>query len=462
MRSINRLTYSIWLAMFVAGLNVAGPVMSAEVQLRRSAPATPFRYEDLPTPVVNDLGRDATVTVVSGRVDRNSGGLSCLNDGQLPGSEDEPAENFFFQAGSSGGRLRFDLQRDCDLAAIRTYSWHPGVRGPQVYELYGLASGRQDATLSPAETVDPVAAGWSLLAKVDTREEREAGQPSDATVAVSVTGTNDELKGIRYLLFVVHATDAKDPFAQTFLSEIDVLERGAPPAEPIPLESSAVYRFATADDKFQFEMDLKGADDLSQWSREVLAPVVIQWYPKIVAQLPSEDYSAPRLVRLRYRTDMNGTPAYAQGNTISLNLQWYRTQLEGEARGATVHELVHVAQQYGRRDLQRGLARSTPGWIVEGIADYIRWFQYEPESQGAVIRGARIDSVKHNDSYRVTGNFIDWVVREKDAELLRHLNAAARTGQYDQSLWKTRTGSTLEELEAQWKANLRTGGQDKP
>jgi hypothetical protein len=24
-----------------------------------------------------------------------------------------------------------------------------------------------------------------------------------------------------------------------------------------------------------------------------------------------------------------------------------------------------------------------PGWLVEGIPDYIRWFQYEPQSHGA-------------------------------------------------------------------------------
>jgi hypothetical protein len=27
--------------------------------------------------------------------------------------------------------------------------------------------------------------------------------------------------------------------------------------------------------------------------------------------------------------------------------------------------------------------KRTPGWVVEGIPDYIRWFLYEPQSHGA-------------------------------------------------------------------------------
>ncbi len=64
-----------------------------------------------------------------------------------------------------------------------------------------------------------------------------------------------------------------------------------------------------------------------------------------------------------------------------------------------------------------------------------------------MLSGPRIDEAKYDASYRVTGNFLDWVIKHKDAELLRHLNAAARTGQYDSSLWKERTGLTLPELE---------------
>ncbi len=431
------------------------PTMAVDVQLRRSPASAPFRFADGQTPAVDDLGSKGEWTLISGQPDRNGGGLSQLSDGKLPSSEDDPAHNFFFRAGSSGGRIRLDLGRSCNVAAVHSYSWHPDVRGPQVYDLYALPSSVKDANLTPADAVDPVTCGWTRIAAVDTRKEKENSEPSSSAFEVSIKAADEDLKDVRYLLFDVHVTNEKDPFAQTFFSEIDVLERGAPDPKRISIEAPQVFGFATEDGQFRFEMEFKDAADLSQWSREKLAPVVLEWYPRIVAQLPSDDYAAPRLVRLRYRTDMNGTPAYAMGNTISLNAQWYRTQLDNEARGAAVHELVHVAQQYGRRDLQKGNARSTPSWVVEGIADYIRWFQYEPQSKGAILTGPRIDAAKYDASYRVTGNFLDWVIHHKDADLLKHLNAAARTGQYDSSLWKERTGLTLPELEAEWKAALR-------
>ena len=29
--------------------------------------------------------------------------------------------------------------------------------------------------------------------------------------------------------------------------------------------------------------------------------------------------------------------------------------------------------------------KPTPGWLTEGIPDYIRWFLYEPQSHGADV-----------------------------------------------------------------------------
>ena len=53
-----------------------------------------------------------------------------------------------------------------------------------------------------------------------------------------------------------------------------------------------------------------------------------------------------------------------------------------------MHELVHVVQQYRRRP---------PGWLVEGIPDYIRWYLYEPQSRGAEISPPRVSTQrKHN------------------------------------------------------------------
>ncbi len=87
------------------------------------------------------------------------------------------------------------------------------------------------------------------------------------------------------------------------------------------------------------------------------------------------------------------------------NSAWLEKEIKGEAIGSLVHEAVHVVQQFH--------SNRNPGWLVEGCADYFRWFKYEPRSHGADIvwmrKHGRKFSPHFNDGYRVTANFLDWV-----------------------------------------------------
>jgi hypothetical protein len=180
--------------------------------------------------------------------------------------------------------------------------------------------------------------------------------------------------------------------------------------------------------------------------------VVKEWYPKIVAMLPSEGFQASTNVLIRYRTDMGGTPASAGGSRVNCNAQWFRRELDREAAGSVVHELVHVVQSYGWGRRQNPGAARIPGWVTEGIPDYIRWFLYEPQTKGAEITKNNLSRAKYDASYRISGNFLDWVERKHGPGVIQKLNAAARAGKYDESVWKEMTGKTVEELGAAWKA----------
>ena len=65
-----------------------------------------------------------------------------------------------------------------------------------------------------------------------------------------------------------------------------------------------------------------------------------------------------------------------------------------------------------------------PGWLVEGIADYIRWFKYEPKPTGTRPRNP--DKANYTDSYRITAGFLNFVVQKHDKEVVAKLNAAMR------------------------------------
>jgi hypothetical protein len=99
-----------------------------------------------------------------------------------------------------------------------------------------------------------------------------------------------------------------------------------------------------------------------------------------------------------------GTPASASGSRINCNIGWFRRNLKGEARGSVVHEMVHVVQQYGRARRNNPNVTRTPGWLVEGIPDYIRWFLFEPETKGAEITQRNVSRTRYDANYRITGS----------------------------------------------------------
>ena len=206
--------------------------------------------------------------------------------------------------------------------------------------------------------------------------------------------------------------------------------------------------------KYQFTMDTAVAPDLSDWANTELAPVVKEWYPKIAKLLPSEGFEPTTNVTIRFREGMGKTPASAGGGRVNCNAEWFRKNLEGEAKGAVVHELVHVVQDYGRARRANPDAARAPGWIVEGIPDYIRWFIYEPQSKGAEITQRNLSRAHYDANYRITANFLNWVVEKYDKQIIPKLNAASREGKYAGDLWKEYTGKTVEDLGEEWrKAN---------
>ncbi len=410
-----------------------------------------FTFPRIPSPAVNDSAADGEWRILSGRVDTNSGSLDVLSDGRIPASADQPRDNWFLAAGTDDGLLLLDLRQSITISQIVSYSWHPGQRAPQLYSVY--AASAADGKVEFPDSLEKVAttAGWSLIAQVDTRKQVLAG----GQVAARITLTASSAKPYRYLLFVVQSTEPSDRFSHTFFSEIDVISGEESALQRIKAPPIREQQFATSDQLYRFTIDTTQAEELEEWTERELQPVIREWYPRIVQLLPSKDFKAPQQVRLRYLPDseMKGVPAYASGTTISLNIEWMRGQLKGEARGAVVHELVHVVQQYSGR--RRGRAGSvTPGWLVEGIPDYIRWFLYEPGTGGAKLSAKRRQAAQHNASYRVTANFLDYVIRSHptNPSILEQLNAAAREGRYTPELWQQLTGKTEQELANDWRS----------
>jgi hypothetical protein len=187
----------------------------------------------------------------------------------------------------------------------------------------------------------------------------------------------------------------------------------------------------------KIEFDTKQLENLVKFTKEAERLAKIE-YPKTADVL-----GIPRtgLADVKVIIDFNATGvAYADGKTIHVAAKY--ASAHPDDTGLVVHELCHVAQHYPKYD---------PVWLVEGIADYVRWFAFEPLDKRPKIKKAKADA---RASYRTTGAFIDWTLRTYDNDIVKKLNKSLQESTYAEADWKTLTGKTLDELNEQWKASL--------
>ncbi|MBI1373538.1 MAG: hypothetical protein GC159_12485 [Phycisphaera sp.] len=202
-------------------------------------------------------------------------------------------------------------------------------------------------------------------------------------------------------------------------------------AAPAPTAPPVTMRIA---------LDTSGAPEMAGWAR-LAARITEDAYPVIVRELGVDGYRAPdsvQMVVVRNDKDV----AWASGPKITVASKWFTDRPEDV--GALVHEMAHVVQQYTHR--------GTPGWVTEGIADYVRWFVWEPPHRRPRINP---DHAKYTDSYQTTGAFLAWIVANKDADFVRKLNTDCRAGRYDVSLFEKYAGAPVEKLWDEFVASER-------
>ena len=158
-------------------------------------------------------------------------------------------------------------------------------------------------------------------------------------------------------------------------------------------------------------VDCSDAPESEKWAQNA-ARVAEEQFPVLVELLDGEGFVPAKEVKLVFKK-MKGV-AHASGTTITISAEWI--EKNPDDIGMVVHELVHVVQAYKHR---------VPGWITEGIADYIRFFLYEKNGD----RTCRVnpDRSKYTDSYRTTGAFFDWIVRHRNPKFVHELNKICRT-----------------------------------
>lgn len=159
-------------------------------------------------------------------------------------------------------------------------------------------------------------------------------------------------------------------------------------------------------------------------------------YPKL-----AKDFNQNSIKHVKVKIDTAyGGVAYANNGQVTISSKWLKKMpLDFDM---ITHEVMHIVQSYP--------TGSGPGWLTEGIADYVRAEYGIANEEGGWSLPDYKKEAHYTNSYRITARFLIWVSQNYDKNLVYKLNKHLRENTYDVSLWRNYTGHTLDKLWAEY------------
>lgn len=177
------------------------------------------------------------------------------------------------------------------------------------------------------------------------------------------------------------------------------------------------------------DLDVSEVPHLGDWGSQA-SRLASEWYPRLCHLLASE--ARHQTIQIKIAKAEKGV-AHAVGPKIWIASSWVEKQPHD--LGLVVHELVHVVQGYPSGETL---------WLVEGIADYLRWAIYEgkhqqwfpkPKEPKAYLKG-----------YRMCAGFLLWLESGMAPGIVKRLNRKLSAGEYQDRDFEHITGKSLDEL----------------
>lgn len=135
--------------------------------------------------------------------------------------------------------------------------------------------------------------------------------------------------------------------------------------------------------------------------------------------------------------------AATSNDAVRFNPEWFVKHPEDI--DVVTHEAMHIVQAYGRG--------AGPGWITEGIADYVR-YKLGVNNDAAGWKLPEYSSRQNFDnSYRVTARFFVWIEKRYDKKFVKKLDEVMRQHTYTAESVKNLTGKTFAELWTEYAAD---------
>ena len=161
----------------------------------------------------------------------------------------------------------------------------------------------------------------------------------------------------------------------------------------------------------EVRLDFSQVPELKEWA-EKAKTLCEKWRPRIV-EILGADGDPGHAVTLVFKKDKDGV-ASTSGATITISADWIKKHPEDF--GMVVHELTHVVQAYPRNQ--------DAGWLVEGIADYVRYYHFEPGAHRHRVNA----KASYRDGYGTAAAFLAWTQKKYDKKLVPKLNGTPQGG----------------------------------
>lgn len=191
--------------------------------------------------------------------------------------------------------------------------------------------------------------------------------------------------------------------------------------------------------------------------------LVAAWYPRINVLLfdPGHPLPGPApQVRVDAQPLSEGVPAYADAGVIHLWAGYIADQDQADFEGMVIHELTHINQA--------GKNVGDNGWVVEGVADYVRhkYFARDIEPTLHMSADGRLQGYAPRDMYfyglqqqkadlsvqgyqaryTVAASFLYWLELRKDSHIVHEISVALEQGRFTPALFAQNCGKPLDVL----------------
>jgi len=192
-----------------------------------------------------------------------------------------------------------------------------------------------------------------------------------------------------------------------------------------------------------FVIDTEDAPSLEAWGQE-LRRRAVSWWPLVAGALASPGYRPPENVYIKFRNDLpQGLAGHTVGNIIALNAPYITAH--PTYYNYVGHELVHVVQDYKPPFIP---------WLVEGVADYVRYYVLFPQDPERRLNPAAGD---YRRGYQQAAALLDWIERTHGVGSVRRANAAMRTGENGEAVLAKDAGRPLDDVWTDVVASLTDG-----